>query len=63
MPTVKKKKIQWHNLRYFRKAPKYLNFLVIATPSLQDIKGYSLTAPYCTNYFLQWKFQKGVYHA
>ena len=56
MYAYRKKNLTEQPKVFFRFASKYLDFCVVATPSLQEIKGHSITATYCTTYFLQWKF-------
>ena len=62
MYAYRKKNLTAQPKVFFRFASKYLDFCVVATPSLREIKGHSIITTYCTTYFLQQKFQKGVYH-
>ena len=55
MPTVKKTSTVQPKV-FFRFSTKYLDFWVVPTPSLKEIKGHSITATNCTTYFLQWEF-------
>ena len=51
MPTVKKISTAQPKV-FFRLASKYLDFLFVATPSLHEIKGHSLTASiFCNGSF------------